>query len=631
MPSFKRQASDFAAEWRKLMAHFKWAEGFSLVVLFVPDAEGAAVRRRALEYYLTAKGKSLVPVNFNDPEELKLLANRLFDLDVPPDAGAVWVEAVIHETDERFNQWEAAWREGAARLNQYRNPLRRKFQLPLVFVAAPWTQPALRNMAPDLWSVRTLVANIEPEASVARDYSLSLQMIEPLGRSRVDENQPDPELALSEAARLRGRSDQKLNLAASLYRAGQGFIGRADWNSAIASLSEAASLYESLYKHDTSEPKSKELADALADSIFQLGKALMMQYDHAAARENFEKAREIYRQIGHVRGEANCIRRLGDTALERSDHETARRCYEQALPLYRQIGHVRGEANCIRRLGDTALERSDHETARQRYEQALPLYRQIGHVLGEANCIQRLGDIALIRSDHKTARRCYEQALPLYRQIGDVRGEANYILRLGDIALESSELETAWQRYEQALPLYRRIGHVLGEANCIRRLGDLALRDLDHETARQRYEQALSLYRHIGNVLGEANCIQRLGDLALQDSDHEAARRYFDQALPLYRQIGNVRGEANCIQSLGDIELKLADETGARKRFEEALELYEVFGDPYPVGQARRRLARLAEDEAERAAHVQAAREAWESIDRPDLVQELEEEFGTSG
>ena len=591
MPSFKRQASDFAAEWRKLMAHFKWAEGFSLVVLFVPDAEGAAVRRRALEYYLTAKGKSLVPVNFNDPEELKLLANRLFDLDVPPDAGAVWVEAVIHETDERFNQWEAAWREGAARLNQYRNPLRRKFQLPLVFVAAPWTQPALRNMAPDLWSVRTLVANIEPEASVARDYSLSLQMIEPLGRSRVDENQPDPELALSEAARLRGRSDQKLNLAASLYRAGQGFIGRADWNSAIASLSEAASLYESLYKHDTSEPKSKELADALADSIFQLGKALMMQYDHAAARENFEKAREIYRQIGHVRG----------------------------------------EANCIRRLGDTALERSDHETARQRYEQALPLYRQAGHVLGEANCIQRLGDIALIRSDHKTARRCYEQALPLYRQIGDVRGEANYILRLGDIALESSELETAWQRYEQALPLYRRIGHVLGEANCIRRLGDLALRDLDHETARQRYEQALSLYRHIGNVLGEANCIQRLGDLALQDSDHEAARRYFDQALPLYRQIGNVRGEANCIQSLGDIELKLADETGARKRFEEALELYEVFGDPYPVGQARRRLARLAEDEAERAAHVQAAREAWESIDRPDLVQELEEEFGTSG
>jgi hypothetical protein len=32
---------------------------------------------------------------------------------------------------------------------------------------------------------------------------------------------------------------------------------------------------------------------------------------------------------------------------------------------------------------------------------------------------------------------------------------------------------------------------------------------------------------------------------------------------------------------------------------------------------------------AERNHHVQAARTAWESIDRPDLVQQLEEEFGT--
>ena len=143
MASIRRQAADFATEWQKLIAHFDWAEGFSLVILFVPDAEGAAVRRRALERYLTSKGKSLIPVTFNDPEELKLLANRLFDLDASADAGAVWVEAVIHETDERFEQWEAAWREGAARLNQYRNPLRRKFQIPLVFVAAPWTQPRL--------------------------------------------------------------------------------------------------------------------------------------------------------------------------------------------------------------------------------------------------------------------------------------------------------------------------------------------------------------------------------------------------------------------------------------------------------------------------------------------------------
>lgn len=59
----------------------------------------------------------------------------------------------------------------------------------------------------------------------------------------------------------------------------------------------------------------------------------------------------------------------------RSDYETVRSRYEQAEPLYRQVGDVLGEANCIWSLGDLALRHSDHETARARYEQAQPLYR----------------------------------------------------------------------------------------------------------------------------------------------------------------------------------------------------------------------------------------------------------------
>ena len=210
---------------------------------------------------------------------------------------------------------------------------------------------------------------------------------------------------------------------------------------------------------------------------------------------------------------------------------------------------------------------------------------------------------------------------------GDDRRAANANESLGDIALARSDHERARQRFEQALPLYRRVGAVLGEANCILSLGDIALARTDHEGARQRYERALPLYRRVGAVLGEANCIHGLGDIALRRSDHEGARQRYEQALPLYQQVGAVLGEANCIQGLGDIALAEGESEAAGERFMGALALYRRIEEPYSIGWASVRLARLAVGEA-RVRLVAETRAAWESIDRPDLVARLEREFG---
>ena len=336
------------------------------------------------------------------------------------------------------------------------------------------------------------------------------------------------------------------------------------------------------------------------------------------------------RDEGDEEMQANSLFLLGQYHASRYDYKKARDSIENALPLYRKVGNLLGEANCIESLGDIALFHSDHAGARVRYEEALALYRKIGHVLGEANCIQGLGDIALKRSDHAGARARYEEALPLYRKVGDVLGEASCIQRLGDIALERSDHAGARARYQEALPLHRKVGNVLGEANCIQSLGDIALERSDHAGARARYEEALPLYRKVGNVLGEASCIQRLGDIALERSDHDGARARYEEALPLHRKVGAVLGEANCIQSLGDIALERSDHAGARARYEGALRLYARIPEPYSMGGTHRRLARVAEDAASRQEHVEAARRAWNSIDRPDLVAELETEFGRS-
>ena len=424
----------------------------------------------------------------------------------------------------------------------------------------------------------------------------------------------------------------------------------------------------------------------------------------------FADAVDSARHIGDTHRLAATLYATGSIALERSDHDTARAAYQQAQPLYRQVGNVLGEANCIQRLGDIALRRSDHDAARAAYQQAQPLYRQVGDVLGEANCIQGLGDIALGRSDHDAARAAYQQAQPLYRQVGHVLGEANCIQRLGDIALERSDHDARPRRLPTSPtpvpPGRRRAGrrqlhpgpgrHRPGDAPittppapptnkpnpCTARsatcwakptasrawatspwhapittppaplptsptavppgrqragrrqlhpgLGDIALERSDHDAGPRRYQQALPLYRQVGNVLGEANCIQGLGDIALERSDHDAARGAYQQAQPLYRQVGNVLGEANCIQGLGDIALRRSDHDAARAAYQQALALYERIPEPYSIGVCHRRLARLASSDDQRHTEVSAARKAWVSIKRDNLVAALEAEFGPS-
>ncbi|WP_437986972.1 tetratricopeptide repeat protein [Sorangium sp. So ce117] len=160
----------------------------------------------------------------------------------------------------------------------------------------------------------------------------------------------------------------------------------------------------------------------------------------------------------------------GDDMLRLFGHDEATARYQEALPLYRQVGAVHGEADCIESLGDIALERSQHDEATARYQEALPLYRQVGAVHGEADCVESLGDIALERSQRDEARTRYQEALPLYRQVGAVHGEADCVESLGDIALERSQRDEARTRYQEALPLYRQVGAVHGEADCIESL-----------------------------------------------------------------------------------------------------------------------------------------------------------------
>ena len=70
------------------------------------------------------------------------------------------------------------------------------------------------------------------------------------------------------------------------------------------------------------------------------------------------------------------MKSLGEIALRLSLYDDARTHFDKALELYRQIGDMRGEANGVFNLGSISLIRSQYGDARERFQEALPLYRE---------------------------------------------------------------------------------------------------------------------------------------------------------------------------------------------------------------------------------------------------------------
>ena len=558
-----------------------------------------------------------------DPRLDELLAR----LDGVPLAVELMAYAAQGQPDlaEVAARWRAERTGMLARMGGARRELSVAVSVEASVTAPLMTAPAMRLLSllgilPDGVAREDLTALLPEDglaaAAVLRQLGLAfgegdrLRTLAPVREHIAANHPPDP-----------ADLDQAVSHYAQLAGVTGGQVGRRGGARAVARLQAETGNIAAMLERAAAAGR----VDELAESLFGLVEYWRHTgFTQPALAEVAERAIEAH---GTPFQRAQTWKAFGDLAYYRSDHDGARARYEQALPLYQQAGSVLGEANCIRRLGEIAQARSDLDGARARYEQALPLFQQAGDVLGEANCIKGLGDIALDRSDHDGARARYEQALPLFQQAGDVLGEANCIRRLGDIARERSDPDGARARYEQALPLYQQVGSVLGEANCIARLGDTALDRSDPDGARARYEQALPLYQQVGDVLGEASCIKGLGDIALDRSDPDGARAQYEQALPLYQQVGSVLGEASCIKGLGDIALRRSDHDGARAQYEQALPLYQAIPEPYSIGWTLVRLARLDAADSERARHWAAARQAWASIGRDDLIESVKTEF----
>lgn len=441
-------------EWQKLLTLFDLSEGFSLVVLLVPDADGAALCKRELEKHLEREGKKLAAIELRTPDDLRHLKGVLLGTHPTPDTACLWMSAVEPDYAPAYSQWREAWGQALARLNSHRNPIRRHFELSLVFVGAPWLQEVMRETAPDLWSVRTLVSRIEPVPQpVAERQAAEVRRPEIV----LEQGGGDPLFALQEAEKLRGMPGKELALARLLHRAGEGFVGRNDWRAAEKAFNEALEL-----KRHAGAP-----APSLIATLLQLARSCIVLGQSRRLITHAQEALNIARKFSNRQGEGAALSYLGIAYAKLGEVRKAIKFYEKALIIELEMGNRQGEAADLGNLGNAYSDLGEVRKAIEFYEQALIIEREMGCREGEGDTLGNLGNAYAHLGEVRKAIEFYEQALIIEREISDRGGEGASLGNLANAYADLGEASKAIELYEQQLGICREIGDRRGEGNAL--------------------------------------------------------------------------------------------------------------------------------------------------------------------
>jgi tetratricopeptide (TPR) repeat protein len=405
------------AEWERLRALVELAEGsFWLGFVFSPSPRPVKVLRERVERLLKAQTRGMVVHRPERPEELAGLLQVLVEGPLPAQVGCTWVEAVRSDVPGAAEQpWTSAWDSLLLRANERRDTLRSRFEGGLVFAAPPAIKPRAREAAPDLWSVRSIVIEIEPVPIEAPASALSRS---PTTHERAEPRSPDPEFHLAEAGR-RLKRGATASRGAALLRAAEGLLSAGRFVEARRNALLALDMLRG--------------GDALgeAQALAVAAEAEAADGDPAAA-DHIERAIAARRQAAGDDVPLDWYALAGRLAGERGDRLAEATFYAEAEAIARR------------------------RTTKDKEPEAL---RDLAVALGD------VGDARRKSGDMRGANAAFDEALTLMRRrqgmLGDrpdvLRDVSVSLMKLGQARRESGDLNGALAAFEGALAMDRRI------------------------------------------------------------------------------------------------------------------------------------------------------------------------------
>lgn len=237
---------------------------------------------------------------------------------------------------------------------------------------------------------------------------------------------------------------------------------------------------------------------SVAMSHYGLGNVFFELADYAKARENYEKALKLTRQLDMKIITANILNNLGAVENVRGNRLRAIMLYSQSIPVYQGLGDDLGLARVYNNIGISYADEGDWHKANEFYGKSLSVSDDRGLIpVKTLTFLNRTYTLIHLKA-FEAAREYNFKAYRHLRKLNDELGLAEYYKNQGIIEREEGNLAVAAQHFADALKKYRKLQHKLGLSETEYEYGILAARATNRTEALSHFQNAADIFRELG-------------------------------------------------------------------------------------------------------------------------------------
>jgi len=302
----------------------------------------------------------------------------------------------------------------------------------------------------------TAIDSLKRVLSVVKSDTARVNTFNTIADQYKESNPDSTAFYALKAATLARRTNYNFGLANSYINSGNSNIILGNYKQATSCFKNAQLAFEKLLQSN-SEIDSKRIQNGLARAFASQGIVFSQESNYYMALEMYQKALEIYLEIGQKINIAKAYNNIGIVYKSQQNNAKALEYFKNAFGIQEEIGEQTA-AVTLTNIGVLYAEKGNKKEALLNYTKAKRLFEKMNNKRGFALLNNYFGDYYRNEKNYYLANQYYNAALNLYEEMKNKFGASSALYNLGLMNSEQKNYDEAIALATKSVTYAKEIG-----------------------------------------------------------------------------------------------------------------------------------------------------------------------------